>query len=148
MVFPVVIYGELDHKERWAPKNWCFPIVVLEKTLESPLNSKESKPADPKGNQPWIFIGKTVAEAPILWPSDVKSQLIGESLDSGKDWDQEEKWVAEEEMVGWHRRLNGHEFEQTLEDSEGQGGLERLQSTGSQIVRSDLVTEQHASIKM
>ena len=120
----------LDYKEGWVPKNWCFPIVVLEKTLESPLNSKESKPADPKGNQPWIFIGRTVAEAPILWPSDVKSQLIGESLDSGKGWDQEEKGVAEEETVGWHRRLNAHEFEQTQEDSEGQGGLERCSPRG------------------
>ena len=103
---------------------------VLEKTLESPLNSKESKLAAPKGNQPWLFIARTVAEAPMLWPSDVKSQVIGESLDSGKDWGQEEKGVAEEEIVGWHRRLSGHEFEQTLEDSEGRGGLERCSPRG------------------
>ena len=113
----------LDYKEGWVPKKWCFPIAVLEKTLKSPLNRKEGKPVDPKGNQPWIFIRRTVAEAPMLWPSNVKSQLVGESLDSGKDWDQE-KGVAEEEMVRWHHWLDGREFEQILEDSEGQGSLE------------------------
>ena len=101
---------ELDHKEGWGPKNWCFQNVVLEKTLESPLDSKESKPVHPKGNQLWIFIGRTdaKAEAPILWPPDAKSQLTGKHPDAGKDWGQEEKGGAEDEMVGWHHWLNGH----------------------------------------
>ena len=111
---------ELDHKEGWASKNWCFWIVGLEKTLKSPL---EIKPVNSKGNQPWIFIGKTDAEAPILWPSDVKSQLIGKDPDAGKYWGQEEKGSTEDEMVGRHHWLNGHEFEQTPGDSEGQGSL-------------------------
>ena len=91
----------LDRKEGWAPENWCFPIVVLEKTLESPLDFKEIKPVDPKENQLWIFIGRTdaEAEAPILWPPDVKSWLIGKDTDAGKDWGQKEKRVAENEMV-------------------------------------------------
>ena len=111
---------ELDHKEGWASKNWCFWIVGLEKTLKSPL---EIKPVNSKGNQPWIFIGKTDVEAPILWPSDVKSQLIGKDPDAGKDWGQEEKGSTEDEIVGRHHWLNGHEFEQTPGDSEGQGSL-------------------------
>ena len=92
---------ELDHKEGWVPKSWCFQTVELEKTLESPLDCKEIKPVHPKGNQPWIFIRRTDAEveAPILWPPDVKSQLIGKDPDAGKDWRQKEKWVAENEMV-------------------------------------------------
>ena len=98
---------ELDHKEGWAWKSWCLRNVVLEKTLESPLDCKEIKPVNPKGNQPWIFIGRTEAEAPILWPLDVKSQLIGEDLDAGKNWRQEKKGVTEDEMIGWHHRLNG-----------------------------------------
>ena len=103
---------ELDHKESWTLKNWCFCIVVLEKTLKSPLNSKEIKPINPKTNQYWIFIGRTVtkAEAPILWPPDVNSWLIGKDPDAGKDWGQEEKGATEDEMVGWHHRMNGHEF--------------------------------------
>ena len=102
---------ELGHKEGWAPKNWCFQTVVLEKTLESPLDSK-IKPVNPKGNQSWIFIGRTnaQAEAPILWSRDVKSQLIGKDPDARKDWEQEEKGATEDEMVVWHHRLNGHEF--------------------------------------
>ena len=110
-----------DHKEGWAPKNWCFWIVLLEKTLQSPLDSKEIKPVNPKGNQPWIFIGRTdaEAEAPILWPSDVKSWLIRKAPDTGKDWRQEEKGMTEDEMVVWNHWLNGHEFEQTPGDSEG-----------------------------
>ena len=94
---------ELDHKEGWAPKNWCFRTVVLEKTLESPLNCKEIEPVNPKGNQPWIFIGRTDAEteAPIFWPPDAKSQLIGKDPDPGKDWGQE-KEEREDEMIGWH----------------------------------------------
>ena len=108
-----------------APKNTCFWIVVLQKTLESPLECKEIKPVNPKGNQLWIFIGRTDAEAvaPILCPPGVKNQLIGKDHDARKDWGQEEKRVAEDEMVGWHYRLNGHEFEQTLGDSEVQGSL-------------------------
>ena len=103
---------ELDHQVAWEPKNWCFWTVVLEKTLESPLDSKEIKPVSPKGNQSWIFIGRTDAEAetPILWPPDVKSWLIWKHLDAGKDWRQEENGMTEEEMVGWHHWLNGHEF--------------------------------------
>ena len=113
---------ELDNKESWAPKNWCFQTVVLEKILESPLNSEEIKPVNPKGNRPWILIGRTDAEAevPIHWPLDAKSQLIGKDPDAGKDWGQEEKGATEYEMVGWHHWLNGHEFEQTPGDSEGQ----------------------------
>ena len=106
-------------------KNWCFWAVVLEKTLESPLDSNEIQPVHPKRNQSWIFIGRTDAEAetPILWPPDVKSWLIGKDPDAGKDWRQEEKGTTEDEMVGWHHQLNGHEFEQTPGVGDGQGGL-------------------------
>ena len=116
---------ELDHKEGWVPKNWCFQTVVLEKTLESPLNSKEIQPFHPKENQPWIFVGRTDIEAatPILWPPDAKNWLVGKDPDAGKDWGQEEKGTTEDERVGWHHWLNGHDFEQTRGDSEGQGGL-------------------------
>ena len=102
---------ELDHKEGRVPKNWCFWTVVLEKTLENLLDSK-IKLVNPKGNQSWIFFGRTDAEAetPIVWPSDVKSPLFGKDPDAGKDWGLEEKGTAEDEMVGWHRRLNGHGF--------------------------------------
>ena len=103
---------ELDHRAHWALKNWCFQTVVLKKILESPLSSKKIKPVNPKGNQPWIFIEKTDAEAPILWPPDAKSWLIGKYPDAGKDWGPVEKGVTEDEMVGWHHQLNGHEFEQ------------------------------------
>ena len=106
---------ELDYKESWAPKNWCFWTVVLEKTLENPLDCKEIQPVHLKGNQSWIFIGRTDAEAevPILWPPD-ENWLIGKDPDSGKDWRREEKGTIENEMVGWHHRLNGHEFERAL----------------------------------
>ena len=116
---------ELDHKESWEPKNWCFWTVVLVKTLESPLNSKETKPVNPKGNQTWIFIGRTDAEAevPILWPPDAKSQFIRKDPDAGKDWRQEEKGMTEDKMVVWHHQLNGHGFEQAPGDGEGQGSL-------------------------
>ena len=114
---------ELDHKEGWAPKNWCFRTVVLEKTLESPLDSKEIQPVNPTENQPWIFIGRTDAEAPILWLLDVESRLNGKDPDAGKDWGQEEKGVTEDEMVRWHYWLKEHEFEQTMGDSEGQESL-------------------------
>ena len=111
---------ELDHKEGWVLKNWCFQTVVLEKTLEGPLDCKEIKLVNPKGNLPWIWIGRTdaEAEAPILWPPDAKSQLIGKDSDAGKHWRQMEKRVVEDEMVSYHQ-LYGHEFEQTLGDSEG-----------------------------
>ena len=114
---------ELDYKESWAPKNWCFWTVMLEKTLESPLDCKKIKPVNPKVNQFWIFIGRTETEAPVLWLPDAKSRLIGKDPDSGKDWRQEEKGTTENEMVGWHHWLNGHEFEQTAGDSEEQGSL-------------------------
>ena len=115
---------ELNHKERWAPKNWCSQTVVLEKTLESPLDCKEIKPVHPKGNQPWIFIGRTdvEAEAPILWPPEEKIWLIWKDPDAWKDWRQEEV-TTEDRMVGWHHLLNGHEFEQALGDGDGQGSL-------------------------
>ena len=108
---------DLDNKKGWVLKNWCLRTVVLEKALESPLGCKEIKPVNPKGNQPWIFIGKTdaEAEAPILWPPDVKNWLIGKDPDAGKDWRQQEKGMTEDEMVGWHRWLNGPEFEQLQE---------------------------------
>ena len=114
---------QLDHKEGWVPKNWWFSTVVLEKTLESLLDCKEIKPVKPIGNHPWLFIGRTDAEAPIHWPPDVKSWLIWKDRDAGKDWGQEEKGPIEDEMVGWHHWLDGHGFEYTLGVSDGQGGL-------------------------
>ena len=115
---------ELAYKESWEPKNCCFWSMVLEKTLESPLDSKEIQPVHPKGNQSWIVIGRTDAEAetPILWPPDVKNWLIGKDPDAGKDWRQK-KGAAEDEMVGWHHQLYGHEFEQALGVGDGQGSL-------------------------
>ena len=145
MVFPVV----MDRCERWAikkakcQKNWCFQIVVRKKTLESPLDCKEIKPVKPKGNQPWIFIGRTDAEAPILWPPDAKGILNGKDPEAGKDWRQKEKVVAEDEMVGWHHRLNRHESEQTLGDSGGDPRV--LQSMRPQRVGQDWATEQQHS---
>ena len=114
---------ELDHKEGWVPKNWLFQTVVLEKTLESPLDSKEIKPVNLKRNLPWLFIGRTGAEAPKLWPPDVKSSLIGKDPDAEKDWGQEEKGATQDEMVGWYHGLNGHSSGQTPGDCEGQGSL-------------------------
>ena len=116
---------KLDYKETWTLKNWFFWTVVLEKTLESPLDCKEIQPVHPKGNQSWIFIGRTDAEAetPTLWSPDVKSWLTGKDPDAGKDWRQEEKGKIEDEVVGWHHLLNGHEFDQTLEVGDGQGSL-------------------------
>ena len=107
---------ELDYKENWMPKNWCFWTVVLEEILESPLDCKEIQPVYPKGNQSWIFIGRTDAEAETLklWPPDAKNWLIGKEPDAGKDWRQEEKGMTEDEMFGWHHWLDGHEFEQPL----------------------------------
>ena len=116
---------ELDDKESLVPKNWCFWTVVLEMTLESPLDWKEIQPVNSKGNQSWIFIRKTDAEAetPILWLSDMKNWLSRKDPNSGKDWRQEEKGTREDEMVGWHRWLDGHEFEQTLGVGDGQESL-------------------------
>ena len=110
---------ELDYKESWVLKNWCFWTVVLEKTLESPLDCKEIQPVNPKGNQSWIFTGRTDAEAEttILWPPDAKTWLFGKDPDPGKDW-RWEKGTTEDEMVGWHHWLNGCEFEHTLGDGE------------------------------
>ena len=117
---------KLDHKESWVLKNWCFKIVILEKSLECYLDSKKIKPVNPKGDQSWVFIGRTgaEAEASILWSPDVKNWLIRKDPDARKDWRQEEKGTTEDdEMVGWHHRLSGQEFEQTLGDGEGQGSL-------------------------
>ena len=116
---------ELDYKENWAPKNQCFWTVVLGKTLESSLVCKDIKPVNPKGNQPWIFIGRTdaYAETQILWSPDEKNWLPGNNPDAGKDWRQEEKGTIEDEMVGWHCWLSEHEFEQALGVGDGQGGL-------------------------
>ena len=136
MVLPVVMYGcELDCGESWAPKNWCFSSVVLEKTLESPLDCNETKPVNPKGNQSWIFIGRTDAEAetPILWPPDVKNWLIGKDPDAGKGWRQEEKGMTEDKIVGWHHQLNGHEFEQAPGVDDGQGSLACCSPWGSRV---------------
>ena len=127
MVFSVVHVWmwELDYKVSWAPKNWCFWTVVLEKTLESPLDCKEIQPVHPKVHQSWIFIGRTDAEAesPILWPPDAKNWLIWKDPDARKDWRQAERGMTEDEMVGWHHRLNGHDFEQAPRISNGQGSL-------------------------
>ena len=133
---------ELDHKESWVPKGWCFWTVVLEKTLESPLDSKETKPVNPKGNQSWTFIGKTdtEVEAPILWPPDVKNWLTGKDPDAGKDWRQEEKGMTADEMVGWHHRLDGHEFEHSR-SWWWTGNLGVLQSIALQRVRHNWATE-------
>ena len=116
---------ELDYKETWAPKNWCFWTVVLEKTLESPLDCKEIQPVHPKGNQSWIVIGRTdvEAETPIFWPPDGKNWLIWKDPDVGKDWRQAEKGTTEDEMVRWHHWLNGHGFGWTPGVGDGQGGL-------------------------
>ena len=114
---------ELDHKESWAPKNWCFWMVVLEKTLESPLDCKEIQPVHSKGDMSWVFFGRNDAETPILCPPDAKSCLIGKDPDAGKDWRREEKGTTEDEMAGWHHQLDGHEFEQAPGDGDGQGSL-------------------------
>ena len=126
---------ELNHKEGWVPKNWCFWTVAMEKTLERPLHSKEIKSVHPKGNQPWIFFGSTdaEAEAPILWPPDAKSQLIRKDPDAGRDWRQED------EMVEWHHQHSGHGFGWTPGVGDGQGGLVCCGSWG--LKESDM-TEQ------
>ena len=122
---------ELDYKESWEVKNWFFWTVVLGKTLESPLDCKKIQPVHPKGNQSWIFIGRTDAETetPVLWPPHAKSWLTGKDPDAGRDWGQK-KGTTEDEMAGWHHLLDGHEFEQTLEVGDGQGGLACWDSWG------------------
>ena len=133
---------ELDHQEGWVPKNWCFWTVVLEKTLERPLDSKGIKLVNPKGNQSWIFIERTVAEAeaPILWPPNAESQFIRKDPDAGTDGRQEEKGSTKDEMVGWHHWLNGHEFEQAPVDDKGQGGVACCSPWGCKEL--DILTEQ------
>ena len=131
---------ELDCEESWVPKNWCFWTVVLEKTPESPLDCKEIKPVNCQGNQPWIFIGNTDAETPILWPPEAKSSLIWKDLDAGKDRRLKEKETTEDEMIGWHHRLDGHGFGWTPGVGDGQGGLACCGSWG-RGVRHDWVTE-------
>ena len=131
-----------DHKEGWVPKNWCFWTVVLEKILESPLDFMEIQQVHPKGNQSWIFTGRTDAEAetPIFWPLDLKNWLTGKDPDAGKDWRQEEKGMTVDEMVGWHHWLNGHEFEQALGVSDGQGSLACCSPWGCKV-RHNWATE-------
>ena len=116
---------ELDYKESWVLKNWCFWTVLLETTLESPFNCKEFQPVDSKGNQSWLFFGRTgvETETPILWPPNAKNWFIAKDPDAGKDWRREEKGTIKHEIVGWHHRLNGQEFEQTLGVGAGQGGV-------------------------
>ena len=149
MVFPVVMCRceSWTIKKAWVLKNWCFQIVVLEKTFESTLDCKEFKPVNPKGNQSWIFFGRTDAEALIVWLPDAKSWLIRKDPDAGKDWRWEEKGTTEDEMVGWHHRLNGDKFEHTLGVSEGQGSLVCYSPWGSQRVRFDWATEQQQIYK-
>ena len=132
----------LNHKECWALENRFFWTVLLVKTLESPSDSKEIKPVSPERKQPLIFIGRNdaKAEAPILWPPDAKSWLVGKDSDAEKDWGQEEKGKTEDEIVGWHQRLNGHEFEQTPGDSERQGSLACCSPWGHRVGH-DWVTE-------
>ena len=125
---------ELDCEKGWAPKNWCFWTVVLENTLESPLDCKEIQPVHPKGDQSWVFIGRTdvEAETSVFWPPDVKSWLIWKDPDAGKDWGQKKR-VAEEEIVGWCHWLDGHEFEQAPGDADGQPCLDCCSPWGRRV---------------
>ena len=143
---------ELDYKETWVPKNWCFWTVVLEETLESPLDYKENQPVHSKGDRSWVFFGRNDAKAqtPILWPPHAKSWLIGKDSDAGRDWGQEEKGTTEDEMAGWHHRLDGREFEWIPGVGDGQGGVvccsswghkesdttERLNWTGKKTIKN------------
>ena len=144
VVFPSshVWMWELDHKESWAPENWCFWTVVLEKTLESPLDCKEIQPVHSEGDQPLDFFGRNdaKAETPILWPPHMKSWLIGKDSDAGRDWGKEERGTTEDEMAGWHHRLNAHEFGWTPGAGDGQGGLVCCDSWGHRVGH-DWVTE-------
>ena len=123
---------ELDCEESWVPKNWCFWTVVLEKTLESPLDCREIQPVHPKGDQSWVFFGRTDAEAetPVLWPPHAKCWLIGKDSDAGRDWGQEEKGTTEDEMAGWHHRLDRRGFGWTSGVGDGQGSLACCDSFG------------------
>ena len=139
MVFPSHVWmWELDCKESWAPKKWCFWTVVLEKTLKSPLDCKEIQPVHSKGDQPWVFFGRNdaKAETPVFWPPPAKSWLIGKDSDAGRDWGQDEKGMTEDEMAGWHHWLDGCEFEWTP-------GAGVLQFMGLQRVGHDWVIELH-----
>ena len=143
---------ELDYEESWVPKNWCFWTVVLEKTLQSPLDCKEIQPVHPKGDQSCVFNGRTDAEAetPILWPPDVKNWLLGTDSDAGRDWRQEEKGTTEDEMIAWHHWLDGHEFAQALLlllSCCWTGKPSMLQSVGSPRVRHDWATELRTDVK-
>ena len=144
---------ELDYKESWVPKNWCFWTVVLEKALENPLCCKEIKPIHPKGNQSWIVIGRTDAKAPILWLPDTKNQLIRKDPDAGKDLRQKGKGTTEDEMAGWHHWYNEHELGQTPGVGEGQGGLAWCDSWGrkesdttERLIWSDLIWSDNESL--
>ena len=130
--FQHCVVRELDCEESWALKNWCFWTVMLEKTLESPLDCKEIQPVHPKGDQSWVFIGRTdgEAETPVLWPPHAKSWLIGKDPDAGRDWGQEEKGTTEDEMAGWHHWLNGGESEWTPGVGDGQAGRACCDSWG------------------
>ena len=133
---------DLDHKESWVPKNWCLWTVVLEKTLESPLDCKEIQPVHSERDQRWVFSGRTDAktETPVLWPPHVNSWLIWKDSDAGRDWGQEEKGTTEDMMAGWHHRLDGREFEWTPGDGDGLGGLACCDSWGCRV-RHDWVTQ-------
>ena len=135
---------EMDHKEGWMPRNWCFWIMVPERTLQSPLDSKEIQTVNPKGSQPWISIGRTNAEAKatILWPPDANRWLTGRDPEAGKEWRQEKGVSTEDEMVGWHYWFNGHEFKQAPGDSEGQGSLACCSPCSWKELRHDSVTKQ------
>ena len=136
---------ELNCEESWVPKNWCFWTVVFEKTLESPLDFKEIQPVHPKGDQFWVFIARTDAEAetPILWPPHVKSWLTGKDPDAGRDWRQEEKGTTENEMAGWHHWLNGHEFWVSSRRWLWTGRPGVLRFMGSRRVGQDWATKQN-----
>ena len=138
---------QLDHKEGWETKNWCFWTVVLEKTLECPVDCKEIQPVNPKGDQSWISIERTDAEAvaPILWPPDAKNRLIRQEPDAGKDWRQEESGTTDDDMVGWYHQLDGHEFEQALGDGKGQGNLACCSPQGCK--ESDVTEQPNNSLK-
>ena len=134
---------ELDCEESWAPKNWCFWAVVLEKTLSSPLDCKEIQPVHSEGDQPWDFFGRIDAEAetPVVWPPHAKSWLIGKDSDAGRDWGQKEKGMTEDEMAGWHHGLDGRESERSPGDGDGQGSLACCDSWG----RKELDMAEHLS---
>ena len=138
---------ELKHNESWVPKNWCFWTVVLEKTLERALDCMEIQPVHPKGDQSWIFIERTDAEAetPIRWPPDVKNWLIGKDPDAGKHWGQEQKGATEDQMVGWQHQLDGHESEQILGAGDGQGSLTCYSPWGHRVSQ-DWATELTVSL--